>query len=340
VQGGFSGAGLALFQSLAARGAQVIALHPSPATPTILQLVLLLRETSGNERLYADECDMADMGSIRSFVKRWEKDARGGMVQDLEARIEAVVFCDGEGAGLEGQGIGLGRQTVDDAGTLERYHSSLLLSRHCLVQLLLPTLLRSATHSPVRIVNQVSPFYAARPLNLSDLDYSTRKYPTRQPWLAEGQSSLGSIALFRELQARVNESKNSGAGLAIVSVCGGFTRSTFRHALRADSRQPHFSWVGFLVYCALFPFIFLFAKSAAEASEGLLAAVLGSVKRADVPVVLGEAVEEDRPKIDVDGKVRKGQGEKEREPMRVRGGAVYREGREVRYVRALSWLIR
>lgn len=335
-QGGFSGPGLSLFRSLASRGAQVIALHPTPSSPHILQLILLLRSSTSNERLYADECDMLDLASVRSFVKRWEKDARSGMVNDLEARIEGIIFCDGEGSGLDGnEGMGVGRilaqHPTNDELALERYHTALLLSRHALVQLLLPTILRSAANTPVRIINQISPFYAASALDLNDLDYVTRPYPDWEPWLVEGQASLGSIALFRELQLRVDEQRKPGSGgLVIVSVCGGFTRAWARRTLRANFDNERFSWIGFAVHLIAFPLIFWLMKSAEEASQGLLGAVLGNVRRRDVPDIVGEekANEDEEKNRVLKGKARGKREEKVTVPLR--GGAVYREGVEIR----------
>ncbi|KAL7338766.1 RNA binding protein [Rhodotorula toruloides] len=145
--GGFSGVGLAVFQHLAAAGAQVIVLTPDPSSPSTIQLLLLLRSSTSNERLYAEECDLDSPASIKRFVEGWKKDAREGMVKDLEARIDGIVFCD-EGGTMEWR---------EKAGRV-------LTGRHMLVQLLMPVLLRSAatSTSPIRIVNTLdSPFYAA-----------------------------------------------------------------------------------------------------------------------------------------------------------------------------------
>ena len=64
---------MSLFHSLAIRGAQIIALHPNPSAENVVQILYLLRATSENERIYVDECDMTDIGSIREFVQVWEK---------------------------------------------------------------------------------------------------------------------------------------------------------------------------------------------------------------------------------------------------------------------------
>ncbi|KAL8278928.1 hypothetical protein RQP46_008597 [Phenoliferia psychrophenolica] len=345
--GGFSGPGLELFRSLALRGCQVIALHPTPADPRILQLTMLLRATSGNERLYCEECDVRSVASVRAFVKRWDRDARKGMVGDLKQRIEALVFCDGEGSGLEDVGLGLPQRLVpspDDA-PLDLHHASLLLSRHALIQLLLPTLLQSSQEAPVRIILALSPFYAASPPLLPtalNLDFQKPgSYPPYAPWVAEGQASLASLALLREFQDRLdttraaatNESTNDGsAGIVCLAVCGGFTRAWFRKTLRAGWSHPHFSWIGWIVHLVLLPLVWLLAKSAEQASQDLLLAVLGSGMRAELPTVVGEeAVKEKREeaeekKSEGGGKIRKDEGKPK---VRLRAGCLYRDGQEV-----------
>lgn len=344
LQGGFSGPGLELLRSLALRGCQVIALHPTPADASIVQLTMLLRETSGNERLYAEQCDVRSVASIRAFVKRWERDGRKGLVGDLKARIEGLVFCDGDGNGLEGVGIGLPHALVPtpDADPLDLHHTSLLLARHALIQLLLPTLLHSAAESPVRIILQLSPFYAASPaLNPTALNLDLQaagSYGPYAPWVAEGQASLASLALLRELQARVDETRaakgaaDSSAGIVCLAVCGGFTRAWFRTTLRADWAHPAFSWIGWLVHLVLLPIIWLLAKSAEQASQDLLLAVLGSGARAEVPTVIGDEATKEKEKAAEGEKgamVRKDEG---RPKVRLRAGCLYRDGQEVRWV--------
>ncbi|KAK4698593.1 hypothetical protein P7C70_g7682, partial [Phenoliferia sp. Uapishka_3] len=346
--GGFSGPGLALFRQLALRGCQVIALHPTPSDPSIFQLMLLLRETSRNERLYAEECDVCSISSIRAFVKRWDRDARKGMVGDLKARIEALVFCDGEGSGLEGVGIGLPQQLIPtlDGTPLDLHHASLLLSRHALIQLLLPNLLSSSQESPVRIILQLSPFYAASPLldpanlNLDFQSPAPNSYHPYTPWIAEGQASLASLSLLREFQERVdttraaaasNESATDGsAGIVCLAACSGFTRSYFRKILRADWNHESFSWVGFVAWLVILPVLWLFAKNAEEGAQDLLLAVLGSGAKAAVPMVGGEedlnAVEE-KAKEQEGKKVKRDEGEPK---VRLRAGCLYRDGKEVR----------
>lgn len=319
-------------QSLASRGAQIIALHPDPSSDRVLQLCLLLRGITSNERIYADECSIGDMGSIRKFVQRWEKDGRSGMVGDLATRLDGIIFCDGEGTGMEGVGYGVPQAFVDseEGERLDLYHSSLVLSRHALVQLLLPTLVRSASTSsaPVRVISQVSPFYATASSSfLSSLDSPIGTAAT--PWLPEGQASLAAIVLMRELQERVN-----GKNILVISTCGGFTRAWIHRTLRATSNHPQFSWAGWILSWLLLPFVWCLCKTADEASQVLLAAVLSPPKSDSIPQVATEGSAASPPNgVDPAGvKVRKQSGDvTPPTKLKLRGGSLYREGLEVRY---------
>ncbi|GAA6042443.1 hypothetical protein JCM8097_008455 [Rhodosporidiobolus ruineniae] len=363
--GGFSSTGIAVFARLAAAGAQVIALHPSPLSPSVVQILLLLRSSSSNERLYAEECDLSDLASVRMFVQRWQKDARAGMVQDLEARVDGILFCDGGGDGLggvEGLPYDVGAEYVDQPageGRTERYHQAKLVGPHALVQLLLPVLLRSVATSttPIRIINCVNPFYAAVPpapdaLDPTRLDYPAgrgkgRVYPRKAPWVAMGRVGAASVLLWSEFSRRLSSTSassapapppadlpagaappSSSAPILALSVCPGLTRSSLLSLLRASPSSPHFSYLGLLLYFAFFPLIRVFAKSADEAAQGVVGALTGDI----------EGKERKKRTARGAGGAKEGEGEKraavqeeeEARRMVVRGGALYREGKEVR----------
>jgi hypothetical protein len=365
-------------QYLAAAGAQVVILTPRPLSPSVIQLLLLLRSATENERLYAEECDLADVASIRKFVGGWQKDARSGMVQDLEARIDAVILCDEEDMAPT-PGIGVRPAFIGGGGASEEvrvsaYGMTRLTGRHALVQLLLPILLRSAatSASPLRIINTVSPFYATataatfRPKDLefrSDSDdHAPRKYPASQPWMAQGQIALASILLWKEFQKRVKSTATTARGanaqpasstssaaasstddhlsnvadatpILALSVCSGLLRSTIRSFFRASPSSPNFSVLGCAAYLLVFPLVWIFAKSAEEGAQVVLAALMADVYK--------EGQGQGRRKTEKaargpDGKTLADEGGKrapldeDRPPLLVRPGALYREGLEVK----------
>ncbi|BGP43039.1 hypothetical protein JCM10449v2_007054 [Rhodotorula kratochvilovae] len=363
IAGGLSGTGLAVFHYLAARGAQVVALHPGEVTPAVLELLLLLRSTTENERLYADQCDLTSLDSIRAFVVRWRKDTRAGMVGDLEVRLDGILFLDGEeeGAALP---FGRGQTWAPQRGApderLSKHRLSRLTGRHALVQLMVPILLRSATTStsPLRIISTVSPFYAAaaaaparfRPLDFDYTQPDAGAFPRRSPWVAEGQIALASVLLWREFQARLSTlsapssstsssaptptatpaAAAAAAPILALSVCPGLTRASLRALIAPSLRSP----ARLAAYVLLWPLIWLLAKSADEAAQGVLGALMGEVEgwREAEKAARGPDGEAEGGK---DGEKEVGKKGKEKEDdkgrrMRVRGGALYREGREVR----------
>ncbi|GAA5900283.1 hypothetical protein JCM8208_005315 [Rhodotorula glutinis] len=366
IDGAFSGTGLSVFQSLAQRGAQVIALHPGPPSPAVVQLVVLLRETTGNERLYADECDTASVDSVRAFVLRWRKDARAGMMGEHEVRLDGVVFLEGDAPGSKSSALALGaaqnwasQRAVPDV-RLSHHRMRRLTGRHALVQLLLPVLVQSASTStsPLRIVSTVSPLYAiaaAQPhkVRFDDLDYTAEgddeqpqpRYPSRAPWEAEGRVALAAVLLWRELQARLaslvsskpgtasSTTASSAAPILAITVCPGLTRASLFATLAPSVRRAPLRLALAVVGA---PLVWLLAKSADEAAQGVLGALLGPVEGESEAVRAtkgpeGVAVEKEE-EVGARGKgARKGEDGKEgKRRMRVRGGALYREGREVR----------
>ncbi|GAA5920895.1 hypothetical protein JCM3775_003996 [Rhodotorula graminis] len=369
IDGAFSGTGLSVFQSLAQRGAQVIALHPGPPSPAIVQLVVLLRETTGNERLYADECDLASVDSVRAFVLRWRKDARAGMMGEHEVRLDGVVFLEGDAPGSDSSTLALGaaqkwapqRALPDER--LSRHRMRRLTGRHALVQLLLPVLVKSASTStsPLRIVSTVSPLYAiaaAQPHKFrpDDLDYTRKaaegdgepqQYPSGAPWEAEGRVALAAVLLWRELQARLaslasvkpgsassSTTAASAAPILALTVCPGLTRAPLFATLAPSLRRAPLR-LALAVVSA--PLVWLLVKSADEAAQGVLGALLGPVEGESEAARAAkgpEGVEIEKEQEQASARAKgagKGDDEKEgKRRMRVRGGALYREGREVR----------
>lgn len=218
---------------------------------------------------------------------------------------------------------------------------SLLLARHAFLQLMLPALHKSSATAPVRIISQISPFYAAgapsllsttsTSLNLDSLPASS----SSSPWLPQARLALAWLVLLRELQRRSDlgpSRQNGGAGLVVLFACGGFSRQAARRALRAEWYSPSFSWVGYAAWWVLLPVIWVFLRSAEEAGQELVRCVMGEVR--EVGVVGEEPVEQVKEEKagGVDGKkVKRGE---EVPRSRLRRGALYRDGKEIRFVHA------
>lgn len=208
---------LLVVSALATRGAQIILLLPKShlgdlgsddqqdeADPIqggsggtklgeTMQLLQLLRDGTGNERIYAEECDLQSLTSIEGFVKRWEEGEGGGGVGagpaggSMESGIGARSGIPSSGAngsadsGSDGMmptgraprrcdGLVLlpytlaeldaGQQQPGPEGRYEAMERELLGKFH-LVNSLLSSLVLLPPERDIRIVHWISPWYAA-----------------------------------------------------------------------------------------------------------------------------------------------------------------------------------
>lgn len=292
------------------------------------------------------------------------------MMGEHEVRLDGVVFLEGDAPGpsaADTSALALGAaqnwapQRAAPDERLSRHRMRRLTGRHALVQLLLPVLVQSASTStsPLRIISTVSPLYAiaaAQPTKFrpDDLDYTLKpadggdaqqqqRYPSGAPWEAEGRIALAAVLLWRELQARLaslatakpgptstSSTTTSAAPILAVSVCPGLTRASLFATLAPSVRRAPLR-LALAIVCA--PLVWLLAKSADEAAQGVLGALLGPVEGESEAVRAakgpeGAAVEKD----EVKGGRKEVDSREGKRRMRVRGGALYREGREVRCV--------
>jgi NAD(P)-dependent dehydrogenase (short-subunit alcohol dehydrogenase family) len=180
-----SSLGITLLQDLAKRGARVIALSPYKADdPQITILVSLLRTSTGNEEVFAEECDLDDAGEVRKFCTRFltggqlpdsEKKEKGkeaakdepppppgsapppGQGSSTDQRLDAIVFAH------EYPHVGAispfrTRSSFEEEAKHRERGS---LASFLMTTLLLPSLLVAPVDRDIRIVNVVNPFYAA-----------------------------------------------------------------------------------------------------------------------------------------------------------------------------------
>ena len=203
-------------------------------------LVTLLRSTTNNEQIFAEECDLSSPTSIRDFCTRFSA--------GQEKRLDAIIFAH------EYQHIGpiFGHRQSED----ENERRSASLATFLVVTLLLPLLLVAPAERDIRIINIINPFYAAAAASFSpSLGVSP---PSLFP--REGQRSLRMAVLMRHLQRildalpsaqipKTNEStstvpvvseKSQRSNIVAVSVSPGISRSsTIAPLLDADWSSSH-----------------------------------------------------------------------------------------------------
>jgi len=256
-KGGFTPLGITLLQQLAQRGAHIIALSEDPIdSPNITILVSLLRTTTNNEKIFAEQCDLSNPHSIRAFCTQF--------LTGEEQRLDGVVFAH------EHRHIGsptfLYKREAED---YEKARETGSLATFLITTLLLPVLLVAPAERDIRIVNVVNPFYAAA-AGLPFSPITGSKLKSNSILLMEGVRSLRSIVYMRHLQrildalpvapppkaeegitsVPVAQSKHQKSNIATVSVSPGVNRQeTIAPFLRADwSDVGGYSYLGIFMY--------------------------------------------------------------------------------------------
>lgn len=270
-KGGFTPLGLTLIQNLAQRGAHIIALSPDPIdSPKVTILITLLRSTTSNEKIFAEQCDLSSPSSVRSFCTRF--------LTSQDQRLDAIVFAHEHGhIGVPGFLM----TRTEDLDEKERGAGS--LATFLITTLLLPVLLVAPPERDIRIVNVVNPFYAAAASIPFRPSFSASPSSSSPPansksksiFLQEGIRSLRAIIFTRHLQrildalpsaaqvpktqegsraVPVVNSKLQKSNIVAVSVSPGIGRvDTISRILNADwtGRERKQSWLGVSLYASL-----------------------------------------------------------------------------------------
>ena len=253
--------------NLAQRGAHIIALSPDPIdSPKVTILVSLLRSTTSNEKIFAEQCDLSSPSSVRSFCTRF--------LTSQDQRLDAIVFAH------EHRHIGIpGFLITRNEPLEEKERETGSLATFLITTLLLPALLVAPPERDIRIVNVVNPFYAAAasiPFRPSFSTSSPSSSPITSPvepkpkpiFLQEGIRSLRTIIFARHLQrildalpsaaqvpktqegsraVPVVNSKLQKSNIVAVSVSPGIGRvDTVSRILNADwtGTERKTSWLG------------------------------------------------------------------------------------------------
>jgi hypothetical protein len=219
---------LTLLHQLAVRGAHIIALSPDPIeSPKVDILINLLRSTTNNEQIFADECDLTSPNSIHDFCTKF--------ITGQEQRLDAILFTH------EYQHIG-SVFSRHPAEALENERREASLATFLITTLLLPALLVAPVERDIRIVNVINPFYAAAVPSFSPSFDSLSSGSSL--FIREGRRSLRMAIFTRHLQ-RVLDALPSGgqvpktddntipvvseksqkSNIVAVSVCPGISRS-------------------------------------------------------------------------------------------------------------------
>ncbi len=210
--------GLVVLSQLAARGAQIIALTPNLGSPRVQQLVQLLRDSSDNQLVYAEQCDVLNPHSVTNFAETWNKGATaanktnplgssGNTGEPGGLRLDAMIFLPLQDCTYSA-GEGLQRVGKTDAHPGHELAHAEIAARYHFVQSMLSILLMLPPDRDIRIISAISPWHPAglAAFDAQDPDWITRareRFPAWQPWCATGAASLRWLALSAELQRRI-----------------------------------------------------------------------------------------------------------------------------------------
>lgn len=258
-QGGFTPLGLTLLQELARRGAHIIALSPEPiSSPRIEIIIELLRSTTSNENIFAEQCDLSSPVSIREFCSRF--------LTTEENRLDGIVFAH------EYPHIGSPLPTKSTSLEDEMERQTRSLATFLITTLLLPILLVAPAERDIRILNVINPFYAAA---VTDFSSTTESLPEKPSiFLQEGRRSLQMAILTRHLQrildsmpqssqapnadnevAHVVRSKLQQSNVVAVAVSPGITKTDTIAPLFAANREDptRFTFTGAILLVFYLP---------------------------------------------------------------------------------------
>lgn len=260
VTGGTAGLGALVAEELAARGAQVVLLVRSTRDAWTVDFVEQLRARTNNFMVYAEECDLALLHSVRLFATQW-------LDNQPPRRLDGVVCCAGEA-------LPMGRRQASVDGA-ERQIAVNYLAHYHLLTLLKPLLTAQPPDRDVRVVVVTCSLQAMAAVSADDVLWERRVYPAAKPWVVYGTLKLllGLFGrLFQRRLAAYERKDRAPCNVRLSIVNPGLMRTpSTRRVLTAGT-----VW-GLVVWVLLYPVWWLFFKDAVQGSQSVLFALFAPV---------------------------------------------------------------
>lgn len=253
VTGGTSGLGAAVVDELASRGAQIVLLVRAMEDFWLTDYVNDLREKHSNFMIYAEECDLSSLYSIRKFATKWLDNVP-------PRRIDGVVCCAGES-------LPAFKERENSIDGIEIQTAINYVGHFHLLSLLSPSLRAQIPDRDVRVIITTCISQAIGQLDLNDPLYLSKRYPKNQPWKVFGLSKLQLGLFAREYQKRllaIPRKDGAPCNIRINIVNPGLMRS--------PSTKRVFSFgslFGLFLYVLFLPILWIFLKSTSNGAQSI-----------------------------------------------------------------------
>lgn len=264
VTGGTSGVGSAVVRDLATRGAQIILLtsqlseeSDANAKSWISDYVDDLREATNNQLIYAEDCDLSSLYSIRKFATKW--------LDNSPARRLDGVIC------LAAECLPINKVRSNSVDGVEIQMAVNYLAHYHLLTLLEPALRVQPPDRDVRVLVASCLSQSFGSVDVNDLLWEERAYPYNKPWKVFGTSKLLLNMFAKEFQRKVESTPRADkqpCAIRVNVVNPGIVRSpSTRRFVSAGSI------IGLLIYMILYPIFWLLVKSCEQGAESFIFAI-------------------------------------------------------------------
>lgn len=247
-----------MVEDLASRGTQLILLVKDANDIFTVDYIEDLRERYNNQLIYAEQCDLANLYSVREFATKF-------IDNSPPRRLDMVVCC----AGLMAPPSTPRTATKDG---VEAHLGVNYLAHFHLLNLLSPVVRVQPPDRDVRVILATCSSYIFGELDLNDLQFLRRTYPSSRPWKCYGAAKMAVMIFGIELQRRMHAYKRPDGektNVKVYNVDPGMARTPgARRWLSLGTL-----W-GLALYLVTWPLWWLTLKSGDAAAQSFLAAAM------------------------------------------------------------------
>ncbi|ODV58752.1 putative oxidoreductase [Ascoidea rubescens DSM 1968] len=253
ITGGTSGLGASCAKELASRGAQLVLLVRNLKDQWVIDYIDDLRESTKNFLIYAEECDLNSLHSIRKFATKW-------LDTTSIRRIDGII-C----SAAECLPRGKFRKLSEDG--IEKQIAINYLANFHLLNLLSPALRSQPPDRDIRIIMISCLSQVFGKIDLNDILWEKKRYPINKPWKVFGSSKLMLGCFAQELQRRINKYERNDKLPCNVSV-----NVVNPGMMRSPSTKRFISFgtlIGLLFYILIYPLLWIVLKSTYQGSQSI-----------------------------------------------------------------------